>query len=283
MSTKIFPKGLENFADKGTDWNTDTIRCLLQTAVADTAFQTLTNATNANPVVYTTGSAHGWTNGDTVIVGGVGGNTAANQIGKLVTASGSVFSVNTLVDALAVRGNAAYTSGGYVINLTVASNRQDIDAGQLGTAQQLTTPTLVNGVLDADDVTFTSVSGAQVVGAFIYRDSGAAATDRLLVWHDGRICVTVAADASASATTLWVEPLAGAIPSGTVLAFSEGKTATLSGSAAAGARSLAVNALAASLAAGHTAEGPTTSNGLPVTPNGGNISLTWSASGIAKL
>jgi len=282
MSTKIFPKGLENFADKGTDWNTDTIKCLLMTAVADTALKVVTNATNANPIVYTA-TAHGFTNGDIVVIGNVVGNLAANQIGKVTGATANDFSLNTLVDGLAVQGSAAYTSGGYALNLTLAVNRQDLDAGQLGTAQTLTTPTLALGVLDADDVTFTGVSGAQVIGAFIFRDTGATATDRLLIWHDGRTSVTVSADAAASATTVWVEPLAGALPSGTVLTFSNGKSATLSGSAAAGARSLTVSALVNAIAAGHTAEGPTTSNNLPVIPNGGSIALTWAAAGIAKL
>lgn len=282
MSGRMFPKGLEAFSDKQIDWNTDTIRCLLLTAVADTSLKIITAATNANPAVLTS-TSHGLTVNDIVCIGKVGGNLSVNGVFRVnTTPDANTFTLKSLRDGLVVQGSGTYTSGGFLLNLTTATNRQDIDAGQLGTAQALGSPTLVNGELDAADVSFTAVTGAEVIGAFIYRDSGATATDRLLVWHDGRIQVVAAADASTSATTLWVEPLDGPIPSGTSLVFSNGATATLSGSAVAGARSLSVSALAAGITAGHQADAPTTSNGLPVTPNGGNIGLTWGTY-IAKL
>jgi hypothetical protein len=56
--------------------------------------------------------------------------------------------------------------------------------------------------------------------------------------------------------------------------FSNGVTATLSASAAEGDRTITVTAIAAAISAGHAADGYTTSAGLPVHPNGGNISLT---------
>lgn len=282
MSGRMFPKGLEAFSDKQVDWNTDTIKCLMLTAVSDTSLKIITGATNANPSVLTS-TSHGLTVNDIVCVGKVGGNLSVNGVFKVNTVpDANTFTLKTLRDGLVVQGSGAYTSGGFLLNLTTATNRADIDAGQLGTAQTLGSPTLVNGELDAADVSFTSVTGAEVIGAFIYRDAGAAASDRLLVWHDGRIQVVAAADAATSATTLWVEPIDGPIPSGTAIVFSNGVTATLSSGAAAGARSLAVSALAAGITAGHQADAPTTSNGLPVTPNGGNISFTWGAY-IAKL
>jgi hypothetical protein len=82
-------------------------------------------------------------------------------------------------------------------------------SGLVGTDQALTTPTVTNGTFDADDVTFTAVSGASVEALVIYRkNSGANTTWRLVLFED------------------------------------------------------------------------TSVTGLPVTPNGGNIVITWNASGI---
>ncbi len=82
-------------------------------------------------------------------------------------------------------------------------------SGIVGTDQPLTTPTVTNGTFDADDVTFTAVSGASVEALVIYRhNTGANTTWRLVLFED------------------------------------------------------------------------TSVTGLPVTPNGGNIVVTWNASGI---
>jgi hypothetical protein len=82
-------------------------------------------------------------------------------------------------------------------------------SGIVGTDQALTTPTVTNGTFDADDSTFTAVSGASVEALVIYRhNSGANTTWRLVLYED------------------------------------------------------------------------TSVTGLPVTPNGGNIVITWNASGI---
>lgn len=285
MSNRIFEKGRQGFADGSLDWDTNSFKAVLESFVADTHIKAITNATNANPIAYTV-TSHGWSVGDIVVILLVGGNLAANgtyKIGTVVDAN--TLNLLTVADGLAVQGSAAYTSGGVMINMTQATNRADIDAGQVGTPVALTTPTVANGVLDADDPTFTSVTGAQCLGMFIYKDTGVAATDRLAIWQDGRCLVTVAADAASSATTVWVEPLAGAIPSGTSLVFSNGKTAVLSAPAAAGARSLTVGALANAIAAGNTSDAPTTNNNLPVTPNGGNITITFDSGNnrIAKL
>jgi selenophosphate synthase len=81
-------------------------------------------------------------------------------------------------------------------------------AGIVGTAQTLANKTFVNGTLDADDVTFTAVSGDQSEAILIYIDTGVGATSRLVAFLD----------------------------------------------------------------TGYT--------GLPVTPSGGNITITWAAGGI---
>ena len=85
-------------------------------------------------------------------------------------------------------------------------------SGVVGTDQEITTPTLTNGVVDGGDVTFSAVSGNSVEALVIYRkNAGANTTWRLVAYID------------------------------------------------------------------------TGQTGLPVTPNGGSITITWSGSGIFSL
>jgi len=85
-------------------------------------------------------------------------------------------------------------------------------SGVVGTDQEITTPTLTNGTVDGDNVTYTAVSGATVEAIVLYRkNAGANTTWRLVAYID------------------------------------------------------------------------TSVTGLPVTPNGGDISITWNASGIFTL
>jgi hypothetical protein len=83
-------------------------------------------------------------------------------------------------------------------------------AARIGTAQTLANKTYVNGTFDADDVTFTSVTGDQAEALVIFIDTGVEGTSRLVAYID-------------------------------------------------------------------------TGTGLPVTPGGGNITVTWNASGIFTL
>ena len=84
-------------------------------------------------------------------------------------------------------------------------------SGVVGTPQTLTSKSVTNGVFDAADVTFTSVSGNTVEALVIYIDTGTASTSRLVAYID------------------------------------------------------------------------TSVTGLPLTPNGGNVTITWNASGIFAL
>jgi hypothetical protein len=102
------------------------------------------------------------------------------------------------------------TSGGY----TYSASHQFYNSltNIVGTDVAITTPTVLNGLFDGDDVTFTSVTGTVVGAIVIYRkNAGANTTWRLVLYED------------------------------------------------------------------------TSVTGLPVTPNGGNIVITWNASGIFQL
>ena len=102
------------------------------------------------------------------------------------------------------------TSGGYTYSAThqFYSSLSNVQ----GTDVAITSPSVVNGLFDGDDVTFTAVSGTVIGAIVIYRkNTGANSTWRLVLYED------------------------------------------------------------------------TSVTGLPVTPNGGNIVITWNASGIFQL
>ncbi len=102
------------------------------------------------------------------------------------------------------------TSGGYTYS--AAHQFYSSLTNVQGTDVAITTPTVVNGLFDGDDVTFTAVSGTIIGAIVIYRkNTGANTTWRLVLYED------------------------------------------------------------------------TSVTGLPVTPNGGNIVVTWNASGIFQL
>lgn len=120
----------------------------------------------------------------------------------LQSAANSSLSAGTVKVALVDTGAYTYSSAHEFVSSL---------SGVIGTAQTLANKTLTNGVLDADDVTFTSVSGASIEAMVIYIDTGVAGTSRLVAYIDANV------------------------------------------------------------------------SGLPVTPNGGNITVTWNASGIFAL
>jgi hypothetical protein len=91
----------------------------------------------------------------------------------------------------------------------------------------------------------------------------------------GKFIVTVDSAPSGTYTTVITEPLLYGIPNGTVLAFSNGQSVTLNAVANAGDRTITVVSTAVALTAGSRALAPATGSGLPVTPNGGNIVVTW--------
>jgi len=132
--------------------------------------------------------------------------------------------------------------------------------------------TATDGVFDANDVTFTSISGNSVEAIVIFQDTGSNATSTMVALIDGHFIVT--ADATLSAgTALVVEPTVASIPTATVLAFSSGQSATLNGASTAPSRVITVTSTTVTTAA--RADAPATGSGLPVTPNGGNIIVAW--------
>lgn len=282
MGAALLEKGRSGLGDGTIDLDTNTIKVgLFRLTTADAGIKAITGATNATPIVVTA-TAHGFANGDFVLIDAVGGNLAANGIWKIANQAANTFEL-TRPDGTNVVGSGAYTSGGFAVCLgpsAAGDNLDDFSAALVGTAQTLGTITLTTpreGVFDAADPTFTAVpAGAAIEAILGWKDTGVETTSRMLFINIGKHIVTVAADAAVSATTVWVEPLWAGIPNSTVLTFSNGQTATLSALASEGARSLTVTALGAAIAAGHRALAPATGSNLPITPNGGNITVAWS-------
>lgn len=278
MANTLFEKGREGFLDGTCDWDTNTFKgALLDLNTADAGVKAVTAASNATPIVVSA-TTHGFTNGDIVLVGAVGGNLAANGIWKIANVAASTMELTDPILGTNVVGSAAYTSGGYVVNLGPSAsgdNWDDFDACNVGTQQTIASPTVVSGVADAADLTFPTVSGATVEAVGIYKDTGTASTSRMVAIIDGRHIVTCAANAASTSTTIAVERLSAGIPNSTVLTFSNGASATLSALANAGDRTITVTSTAALISAGNRADAPATGSGLPVTPNGGNISVAF--------
>ena len=57
--------------------------------------------------------------------------------------------------------------------------------GVVGTPVALANKSVINGVFDADDTTFTAVSGSAVAAIVLYKDTGTPTTAPLLAYIDG--------------------------------------------------------------------------------------------------
>lgn len=126
----------------------------------------VTGATFASTVVtLTLPSGHGFLAGHAIEVFLVGGLTNVNGVWTVtsVTATTVVFSVTTTP-------TGTYTSGGYVVNLSLAQFVEgatstglfitaNVAAGAVSRSGALSSLTNTNGVADADDAVFTNVSG----------------------------------------------------------------------------------------------------------------------------
>lgn len=171
-------------------------------------------------------------------------------------------------------------TGDYTANFSTDDNLDDIPSGgRVGTAVALTGKTDTLGVLDADDTTFTTVTGDSIEAIVLYKHTGTESTSKLIAYLDGKFQIEIAANAANGATTIIPEDLPAAIASGGTLTKISGtgpSTITVSASGAEGARSLTVTALGSALTAGAVYEYLADSAGLPYTPVGGDIKIAWS-------
>ncbi len=77
-------------------------------------------------------------------------------------------------------------TGHYTVNLTTHDNLDDIGStARVGTAQTLTLIDPAAGVVDANDISFTSLSAAPTVEAIVlYKDTGVESTSTLIAYID---------------------------------------------------------------------------------------------------
>lgn len=76
-------------------------------------------------------------------------------------------------------------TGLYTVNLATDQFLTSIAAGaRISVSGSLTTKTATAGVADADDVSFTAVTGATVEAIVLYRHTGVDATSRLIAYID---------------------------------------------------------------------------------------------------
>lgn len=280
----MFAKGRQNFGAGSLDWDAHDFCFMpirLDGTLTDLGIKAITGCTVAAPGVITA-TSHGFANGDIVVQRGIGGTLNANGTFKIAGVTTNTYQLNTL-DGQNVTTVGTYTSGGVVINLTIADFWDDISAAlctgapALSAAALLASKTNVDGLLSAASLTGITLNDTVHAMILIRNVSNTDASSHLVHFCDGRTMVRVVADAATSATTIFVEPLEGAIPSGTVIQMTNGVAATTSSSAAAGARSIAVSALSAGIVAGHHGDAQTTNSGLPLSVTSGTFNHTIDA------
>jgi hypothetical protein len=168
-------KGREGFLDGTIDFDDDDIAmALLDPTISDTACKPVTGATNASPIVITA-TSHGFTNGDIVIVGGVGGNTAANGKWTIGSADTHTFAL------VGSSGNGAYTTGGWVVNMTLGDNLDDFDAAQIDSEVFLANKSVTFGVANCNPVVFGAVPGGDTARALlVFQATGTPSSSRTI-------------------------------------------------------------------------------------------------------
>jgi hypothetical protein len=281
-SAVLFDKGRDGFNTKALSWTGDTQKAILVDATASTGsgLKIVTAASNANPVVYSS-TAHGFSNNDVLVVGGILGNLSANQTGLAAAVATNTFDLNTL-EGLAVAGSGAYVSGGYAVDLTLAQFVVDILGNRIGTDPTVSGTTSSRGVANATSpVTWSTVPAGNPGQFIVFYDAagGTDSTNKIIAFQDGKVRVVVDKAVVATDTVIYVEPLKAQLWDGStggapVINWSDGHSSTLNAAAAQGARSLTITSQAVGgVAVGSSADVNDFGGGLPVTPSGGNISF----------
>jgi hypothetical protein len=109
----------------------------------------------------------------------------------------SMLDVNPSVDFNSDTVRAIFVTTGYTYNTAhnffddLTTTQGDGGSGRAN-GEQLITPTTTNGVLDADDTIFASVTVTAANAIILYKDTGADATSPLVAYIDG-ISFTIAA------------------------------------------------------------------------------------------
>ncbi len=282
MSSRLFNKGRQYFGAGSAAWATDTFNVLpmkLDGSLTDTVIKQITAITTATPPVVTTSAAHGFTSNDIVIQKRCSGMLNANGTFKITVVSSTTYSLQTL-DGQNVVGTGTFTGTACVMNMTSADFIDDVDgafcagAAALSAAVAIGTKTNVDGLLSGAAVAGIALNDT-CDGVIICKNVGnSAATSLPLHFCDGKTLVRVVSDHATAQTTIFVEPLEGAIASGQTIPLTNGVTLTLTANASAGARSLSVSSTSGSIAAGHHGDALVTGSGYPITVSSSTFTHT---------
>ena len=193
---------------------------------------------------------------------------------------GAAFSGGANCDLIAGAVKIVLLTSGYAFSAAHQFLSDIVAGNRVAISPALTGKSMTVNIFNASAVTLPSVSGSQVVAYALFIDTGTEATSRLIFFEDARAQVEVAVTATGGATAVTTEDLPVPIASGATLTKISGTgdaTLTTTALAAAGARSIAVSAVTTGPVAGAVYEYPASGVGLPVTPNGGNITITFDA------
>lgn len=127
VSMNSYPPGSIAYEYLSPTWN------LKKAALAGSPV-VVTNATNATPIVVTTSTAHGFSNGDAVCIDSVLGNLAANGCFRAANVSTFTLELKLRDGTTSQAGSAAYTSGGQLQGLSwtvISPDPSGIQAGPL--------------------------------------------------------------------------------------------------------------------------------------------------------
>lgn len=274
MSNILFQVGKQNIGSKAINLAaTDVFKAtLLNMNTAAGKIALISSSTNASPIVVTTTGAHGYTTGDIVVIGGHTTNTAANGTWKISAASGSVFSLTTLLDGVNSTGNGVGGATGWCIDITSGSVLTDVSGNTNGTDATISGNTLTGDLWNASAWTYTGLAATQVNATAIYDST---ASNDLIAFIDGRVQIYVVTQAASTSTSIAIQRLNAAIANGTTIVFSDGASATLTAQANIGDTSLTVSSTAATIHRQATADAYTLGVGIPMTPgSGGSLQFT---------
>ncbi|MBL7988904.1 MAG: hypothetical protein JNJ94_12645 [Chlorobi bacterium] len=178
----LYYKGIDRILKGQTDIDTDTFKCVL--VDLDDYALAVSGATNATPIVVTTSATHGLSTGDKVAICGVGGNTNANGVFSITVLSTTTFSVQDVRTGTDIAGSGSYTSGGYVIKVSIDEFLSDIPSGaRVATSASLSGVAVSQGVVDWSDFSFSAVTGDASEAIVLYKDTGTASTSALVALY----------------------------------------------------------------------------------------------------
>jgi hypothetical protein len=139
MPEALYVRGIDHLGRGEIDLEDDTLQVTLLDM--DDYGLAVEDASNDSPIEIEA-SGHGLTTGDVVLIGLVGGNTAANGVFVVSVIDSDTFTLD------GSSGNGAYTSGGYIVKLSLDEFIDDVPSAARLATEALDNASFSGGVLD---------------------------------------------------------------------------------------------------------------------------------------